>query len=299
MALQCEDIINIYPFDVKEKLVKIFNSSDFAGMIVHDDVGELVELLEISEEQLMQELVYIAQQYAIPPISNFRVGAVVRGESGNFYFGANLEFPGETLAFTLHAEQAAIVNAMTHDERKITTIATTYIPCCLCRQFMLELESAERLKIVLPDIVYSLLNIVPHSFGPVDLKINVRLMQKMDNSLLKNGINYSNDELVLEALSAANKSYAPYSKSYSGVALLTKDDRIFTGRYAENAAFNISMNPMMAAISNLNMSNLNFKDISRAVIVEPKNNTVSQIKSAGNLLYVVNPNVDLEIVKVN
>ena len=297
--MKCKDVVNFYPPAIKEKLVTIFSPPDFKGIITSDDIEELVKLFGISEEQLMQELLNVAKQYAIYPISNFQVGAIVRGESGNFYFGANQEFPGETLAFTLHAEQAAITNAITRDERRIITVAVNYIPCCLCRQFMMELENAEKLKIILPDKVYSLFDIIPHPFGPGDLGINVRLMQKMDNGLLKNEMNYSNDRLVLEALSAANKSYSPYSKSYSGIALLTKDDRIFTGRYAENAAFNISMNPMMAALSNLNMSNLNFKDISRAIIVEPRNNMISQIKSAGNLLYAVNPDVDLEIVKVN
>ena len=106
-------------------------------------------------------------------------------------------------------------------------------------------------------------------------------------------MNYSK----LEALSAANKSYSPYSRSYSGIARLAKDDRIFTGRYTENEAFNISMNPMMAALSNVSMSNLTFKDI--GIIVESRNNIVSQVKSVGNILYSVNPDIELEIVKLD
>ncbi len=297
--MKCKDVINFYTAEIREELARLFNSPEYRGVIFKNEVEELAGLMDTSEEQLMQELLNVVKQYAIFPISNFQVGAVVRGESGTFYFGANQEFLGETLTFTLHAEQAAIANAVTHDEKGITAIACTYVPCCLCRQFMYELDGAEKLKIILPDKVYSLLDIVPHPFGPSDLGVNMRLMQKMDNGLLKNEMNYSNDRIVLEALSAANKSYSPYSRSYSGVALLTKDERIFTGRYVENAAFNISMNPMMAALSNLNMSNLNFKDISRAIIVESRNNIVSQIKSAGNLLCVVNSDVDLEIIKVD
>ena len=34
------------------------------------------------------------QSYARPALTNFRVGAVVRGTSGTLYLGANLEFPG-------------------------------------------------------------------------------------------------------------------------------------------------------------------------------------------------------------
>ena len=56
---------------------------------------------------------------------------------------------------------------------------------------------------------------------------------------------------------------------------------------------------MMAALSNVNMSNLTFKDICRAVIVESRKNLVSHIKSAGNLLFAVNPDIELEAIKVD
>src|SRR6185369_7517369 len=45
-----------------------------------------------------------AQSYARPLLTNFRVGAVVRGTSGALYLGANLEFPGVGLNQTVHAE---------------------------------------------------------------------------------------------------------------------------------------------------------------------------------------------------
>ena len=41
---------------------------------------------------------------------------VVRGASGALYLGANIEFPGEGLGQTVHAEQAALSNAFMHDE---------------------------------------------------------------------------------------------------------------------------------------------------------------------------------------
>ena len=49
--------------------------------------------------------------------------------------------------------------------------------------------------------------------------------------------NDSQDKLVKRALLAAKNSYAPYSKSYSGLAVMTKDSRVFYGSYAENGTF--------------------------------------------------------------
>ena len=51
-----------------------------------------------------------------------------------------------------------------------------------------------------------------------------------------------------KALEAAFCSYAPYSKSKSGVAIQTKEGVIYTGSYLENAAFNPSTSPLQVAL---------------------------------------------------
>jgi Cytidine and deoxycytidylate deaminase zinc-binding region len=63
-------------------------------------------------EQLMLALIPQAQSAAIPPISKFFVGAIALGASGSIYFGANYEFVGQALSFTVHAEQAATAHAI-------------------------------------------------------------------------------------------------------------------------------------------------------------------------------------------
>ena len=68
-------------------------------------------------------LLPLAAQYAKPPVSNFKVGCVSRGLSGNLYLGANVEFAGEALSFTVHAEQSSIANAWMHGEEGIDLIA--------------------------------------------------------------------------------------------------------------------------------------------------------------------------------
>lgn len=62
----------------------------------------------------------------------------------------------------------------------------------------------------------------------------------MENSLDIKNINLEEKTihtLVKEAMNARNFSYSPYSNFSTGAALLTKDDKIYTGCNIENAAF--------------------------------------------------------------
>lgn len=63
-------------------------------------------------------------------------------------------------------------------------------------------------------------------------------------------------------------SYAPYSKSYAGVALRVRNGAIVTGAYAENAAFNPSLSPLQAALSQLNLQGLVWNDLVEGVLVQ-------------------------------
>lgn len=58
----------------------------------------------------------------------------------------------------------------------------------------------------------------------------------------------SDNDLVISALAALNISHAPYSHNLSGVALRTKSGFVFTGAYAENAAFNPSLPPLQVPL---------------------------------------------------
>lgn len=204
-----------------------------------------------------------AAKLARPPVSNFYVGAVARGLSGKVYLGANVEFAGEALSFTVHAEQSAIANAWMNGEEGIDRIAVTAAPCGYCRQFLNELTTADRLEIQLPDGTFRLADLLPHAFGPRDLGVEGGLMQRDDHRLAID----AGDDLAREALRAANRSYAPYSKSYAGVALRMADGRIAAGAYAENAAFNPSMSPLEVALSQLNLAGAPFEQIADAVLV--------------------------------
>ena len=204
-----------------------------------------------------------AAAFARPPISNFRVGAIARGASGKLYFGTNLEFAGEALSFTVHAEQSAVVNAWMSGETGIDVVATSAAPCGYCRQFLNELVTARELLVVMPNESRPLSELLPGSFGPRDLGIDGGLLQPENHGLVID----ETDNVAHEALQAANMSYAPYSKSFAGVAVRTKDGRMFSGAYAENAAFNPSLSPLQAALSQLNLGGAGWNDIAEAVLV--------------------------------
>lgn len=209
----------------------------------------------------ISDLLPQAAAFAKPPISNFRVGAVARGASGKLYFGANLEFAGEALSFTVHAEQSAVAHAWMSGETAIDVVATTAAPCGYCRQFLNEL--AGELTIVMPGESRPLRELLPSSFGPRDLGIDGGLLHARDHRLTVD----ADDDLARAALAAANRSYAPYSKSYAGLALRTNAGAIFAGAYGENAAFNPSLSPLQAALSQLNLGGGAWSDIAEVTLV--------------------------------
>jgi len=218
----------------------------------------------------MRELLTLLPQaasFARPPISNFRVGAIARGTSGTLYFGTNLEFAGEALSFTVHAEQSAVVNAWMSGEAGIDVVATSAAPCGYCRQFLNELVTARELLVVMPNESRPLSELLPGSFGPRDLGIDGGLLQPENHGLAIDETHAANNNLAQAALQAANMSYAPYSKSFAGVAVRTKDGRVFTGAYAENAAFNPSLSPLQATLSQLNLGGAAWSDIAEVVLV--------------------------------
>jgi cytidine deaminase len=246
------------------------------GAIAAPVVAQFLRSSGMSIEQLMLALVPLAQKYAIPSISNFFVGAVALGASGSIYFGANYEFVGQALSFTVHGEQAATAHAIARGETGMQKLAVSAAPCGYCRQFLYELTTASTLQILLPNTPATLLtSLIPNAFGPGDLGVTAALMSPQSHGMTLSPIIH--DPVVKAALAAANASYAPYTFSYAGVALKTRDGGIFTGSVAENAAFNPSMSPLEAAIVNLVISGgKSYADIIEAVLVEATSSKASQ-----------------------
>ncbi|MGH9539978.1 MAG: cytidine deaminase, partial [Terriglobales bacterium] len=259
------------------------------GAIAAPVVAQFLSSSGMTIDQLMLALIPLAQKDAIPPISNFFVGAVALGTSGSIYFGANYEFVGQALSFTVHGEQAATAHAISRGETGMQKLAVSAAPCGYCRQFLYELTTASTLQILLPNTPPALLtSLIPNAFGPSDLGVTAALMSPQSLGMTLSSA--PDDPVVKAALAAANASYAPYTFDYAGVALKTSDGGIFTGSVAENAAFNPSMSPLEAAVVSLVISGgKSYSDIVDAVLVEAAVSKASQVAATRAVLSAITP----------
>ncbi|MDP5291092.1 cytidine deaminase [Oceanimonas sp. CHS3-5] len=227
------------------------------------DITALKQATGLDQQALALALLNHGKAFSLAPVSGFAVSAIVMAGSGHWYLGANLEFAGLSLNFSVHAEQAAIGHAALHGEKVISKLVVSASPCGHCRQFMQELNQDE-LTLVLPTGTHTLGELLPHAFGPAELGIAGGLLRTDPGDLTAD----SNDLLLQAALTEANASHAPYSGNRAGVALLLADGRLCRGRYLENAAFNPSLGPMQLALSQLRLQGGEPVQIIRAVLVE-------------------------------
>lgn len=269
--------------EVVSRLTTILCTDTFRGVISTPEAEALTSATKMSIDELMLALAKVAGAYAVAPISRFYVGAVARGGTGSLYFGSNMELNGEALSLTVHAEQSAVTNAWSGGEESIESIAVTTTPCGYCRQYLWELTSAQTLRIVLSDGAIPLWTLLPRAFGPRDLGIEGGLLTPQSHGLRITGTS-PEPIATAAALAAANRSYAPYTKSYSGVAIVTKSGTVAAAPYAENAAFNPSFSPACAALSQLNLNGATLNEIRAAILVEVENPAVSQLAMARTAL---------------
>jgi cytidine deaminase len=118
-----------------------------------------------------------AKVNALPPYSNFHVGAALLTQDNKVYLGCNVE--NSTFGLTMCAERTAIFKAISEGERKFRAIAIAsdspdYItPCGACRQIIFDhcgeidiicTNGSEEYK------VFKTSELLPHAFGDKDLK---------------------------------------------------------------------------------------------------------------------------------
>lgn len=279
------------PSTLQTALRPILDDPDFHAVLTATQVANLQQQTQLDTDNLALALLPLAAACAVATVSHFNVGAIARGISGNWYFGANMEFVGAPLQQTVHAEQSAITHAWLRGERRLETITVNYTPCGHCRQFMNELNSGTAIRISLPQRpISTLADYLPDAFGPRDLAITELLMDEVDHGYRAEG-----DALVQAAVAAANASHAPYSQSHSGVALITASGRMITGRYAENAAFNPSLPPLQAALILLNMHGEACNQVKSAVLTEVKDATLSQFAATQATLQALGCNELLQV----
>ncbi|WPJ96903.1 cytidine deaminase [Coraliomargarita algicola] len=209
--------------------------------------GQLTEMPSTAAAQLLP----LAAAFSVHPISGFAVGAIAVAASGNLYLGANLEFQGMPLHATLHAEQSAILNAWMHNEHEVQALHVSETPCGHCRQFLRELSNSETVGIHVGAHIYTLSELLPYAFGETRSKGN-GLLDSTPVALeaVKPNPNTSQQR----AINAAQRSYAPYSRSPEGFVLECLNGQFFSGRAAESTAFNPSVPSALVALNQRNLS---------------------------------------------
>ncbi|MDZ7763537.1 MAG: cytidine deaminase [Melioribacteraceae bacterium] len=119
-----------------------------------------------------------AKSKALPPYSNFHVGAALLTKDGKIYEGGNIE--SSSYSLTVCAERTAVFQAILEGERKFESIAIASDaeefcpPCGACRQVMLDLCGKD-LNVILINPKeetkkFKLSELIPHSFGEDFLK---------------------------------------------------------------------------------------------------------------------------------
>ncbi len=288
------EIQNSLSSEKEKSIFKFMNNLTDGGYLSPQQVQSLITSLKMTLPELMTYLVPYATQYAVTPVSNYNVGAVVHGISGAIYFGANIEFINEALSFTVHAEQASIAHAISYGETGVDYLAISAAPCGYCRQFLYEIINCPTTKdidIIINTGSFSLTTLLPQAFGPQDLGKTSRLMLPQNNNIQITPP--PTDAYIIRALSAANASYSPYTSDFSGICIVTNTNS-YLGYYAENAAYNPSMSPLEAAIVSLFMYGDAYTNITRVILVEAANNKVSQKSATIDVLSSIASNVTLE-----
>jgi len=295
--------LNSFPEEIRNDIANIISNG---GVLKWQQCRKICLHLSIDVEELMIRLLPVAASLSNPVVSNFEVGAVLRGEikdqngSANLYFGANLEFSDLALCCTLHAEQSAISNAWVEGETRLTGIAISAAPCGHCRQFLYEAVGTSEFPILIPSkdnkskvTKTYLAELLPKAFGPLDLGGKYFFVNPSYQSHQLEISNTENDMLVSQALAQANLSYAPYTNNFSGCLLALDNGEVILGRTIENAAYNPSITAMASALSKIRLSGKNISDVKRVILVE-RVTSINQKQIAQAMLDSYGLNISLE-----
>ncbi len=295
MKSRIEQALASAPEALSKQLAPIVLADDFDATLSAQQFEQLLSATSLSDKELRVALLPFAAAYSYAPISEFYVGAIVRGLSGRLYFGANMEFFGVQLGQTVHAEQSAISHAWMKGEHGVKDITINFSPCGHCRQFMNELSTAKELKVQLPERdEKSLHEYLPEAFGPADLGIESGLMTEVKHQFVCD----DEDALIQQAVEAMNMSHAPYTNNLSGLALELANGRVFKGAYAENAAFNPSLPPLQVALIQVLLAGETFDSIKAAALVEHSEGKISHLADTQSTLEALNPDIPVSFVNV-
>jgi cytidine deaminase len=271
---------------------------NMGGVLPKQAADRIAASNDITIETLMLLSLGIANGYARPKISNFTVGAVgLETGTGNLVFGGNLEFPGASIANTVHAEGFVFARAFSRGTSIKTIAIGEAHPCAFCRQFLSEFAATQALTLIDPlGHRLTMDQLYPWPFDPAYLGEAGIVAGKQYHPTLE----LSTTEVAHPAHSQlrtyGRKSYVPYGKSPAAVALTLRDHVVVAGGAIESVAFNPSMHPLPAALIDLSANGYDTSDIAEAAVAIEPNAPVDYLKSTRDLLAAIAPKVPLTVL---
>lgn len=265
-------------------------SANLGGVLEKAAADALIDKYELAGvEDLMLLALAAAQQMSMPPISDFRVGAVgLESGTGNLVFGGNVEFPGTHLGYTIHAEGFVFTRAFSRQ----TSIAVIAIgeahPCAHCRQYLSEFAASRDLILIDPlGHRLTMQQLYPWPFDPEYLGEpgavpgkTLWTLRDKDQHLVARG----------------ERSHTPYSKCPSAIVLTLTDGSTVSGAAIESVAFNPAMGPLQAAFIDLLAHRRSFGEIVEVRLGTVVGGTVDHSMSVDELLGKVAPLAELTII---
>ena len=248
-------------FKFGNEIKNLFNASRTNAAIDKKSIDRIISNNDISEDQFISIFLEILKQNSYPAVSDYRVSAAVLTANMNIYTGANIEFPSLSPQFTVHAEQAAVANALNNGESHISELWVSDLPCGMCLQFLSEQKKSKNLIIKTADGKISELRTL------LTQPFSMEAKESGKNAKFK-AINNSENELINRAISASQMSVAPITDFYAGAALQTSSANIYTGFYLENISFNTSLLPVQMALASLLAGEEKPEDIVKSVLVQ-------------------------------
>ena len=133
----------------------------------------------MNRKETIQKLIAAAkeaQQGAYVPYSGYAVGAALLADDGKMYTGCNIENASYTP--TVCAERVAVFKAISEGAKRVKIIAVVAgddmgYPCGVCRQVLREFGEDATIVVAKDEEnyhVHTLDELLPHSFGPENVK---------------------------------------------------------------------------------------------------------------------------------
>ncbi|KAG7622268.1 Cytidine/deoxycytidylate deaminase zinc-binding domain [Arabidopsis suecica] len=221
------------------------------------------DLVKLEEEAMI---------LARAPISGVQDAVLGLASSDRIFLGVNVEFEGLPLHHSISAEQFLVANLALNFEQELHA-------CLIPSRFYLESFEEDVPLLLVPQN-----NRLAHSdpFSAAEICSNPEHCS----------------HLKCRALTAANKSYAQYSKCPSGVALICEGE-VYRGWCIESAAYNLSLGPVQAALVDFMArgEGKGFEMITGAVLVEMNDAKVSQEATARILLKTIAPGCNFSVFR--